>query len=455
MTEVKWQPKQLEAGELLASSAQHILLYGGSRSGKTFLLVRWIVMRAIKAPMSRHVILRFRLAHVKSSILMDTFPRVMRVCFPKIRYELNKSDFYAILPNGSEIWMGGLDDKDRTERILGNEYATIYFNECSQIPWNSRNVAITRLAQKVDQVVGGVRKPLPLKAYYDENPPDKGHWTYRMFIEGTDPETREQLANQYLYAHMRLNPADNVENLGEGYLDTLRQLSGRYQKRFLLGEFREAAPNALFTDEILDRWRVVEGSIPDMIRAVVAVDPSGADDEDNADNDEIGIVYAGLGIDGICYIVEDLTCKAGPATWGRIATDAYERHGANSVVAEVNYGGAMVAHVIRTARPGTPFQKLTASRGKVVRADPVSALCETGKVRIVGRMTALEDELCAFTTHGYVGDRSPNRADAMIWAVSALMPKLCIVKAEAREEVAPRREPVLMSRRGGYQGWMG
>jgi len=454
MPEVKWQPKQLEAGELLASAAQHILLYGGSRSGKTFLLVRWIVMRALKAPLSRHVILRFRLAHVKSSILMDTFPRVMRVCYPKIKYDLNKSDFYAILPNGSEIWFGGLDDKDRTERILGNEYATIYFNECSQIPWNSRNVAITRLAQKVDQVVDGIRSPLPLKAYYDENPPDKGHWTYRMFIEGTDPETREQLANQHLYTHMRLNPIDNVENLGDGYLDTLKQLSGRYQKRFLLGEFREAAPNALFTDEILDRWRVTDGNVPDMIRSVVAVDPSGADDEDNVDNDEIGIIYAGLGLDGVCYVTEDLTCKAGPATWGRVATDAYERHAANSVVAEVNYGGAMVGHVIRTARPGTPFQRLTASRGKVVRADPVAALCETGKVRLVGRMTQLEDELCAFTTHGYVGDRSPNRADAMIWAVSALLPKLCAVKAEDRE-AAPVREPVMMSRRSGNQSWMG
>jgi len=452
MSEVKWTPKQIEAGELLASPAQHILLYGGSRSGKTFLFVRWVIMRALKAPMSRHIILRFRLAHIKSSIVMDTFPRVMRVCFPGYKYELNKSDLYAVMPNGSEVWFGGLDDKDRTERILGNEYATIYFNECSQIPFNSRNVAITRLAQKVDQIVDDVRSPLPLKAYYDENPPDKGHWTYRMFIECRDPESREGLPNQYLYAHMRLNPADNVDNLGDGYLDTLRQLSGRYQKRFLLGEFRDAAPNALFTDEMLDRWRVMTAELPEMLRVVVAVDPSGADDEDNVDADEIGITVAGLGIDGVCYVLEDLTCKAGPATWGRVATDAFERHDANTIVGEVNYGGAMVAHVIRTSRPGTPFQKVTASRGKAVRADPVAALCETGKVRIVGRMTPLEDELCAFTTHGYVGDRSPNRADAMIWAVSALLPKLCQTRTAERVETP---KPVFMSQRAGAQGWMG
>ena len=454
MSAVKWQPKQLEAGELLASVAQHILLYGGSRSGKTFLFVRWMVMRALKAPLSRHVILRFRLAHVKASVMMDTFPKVMRLCFPGIRYDLNKSDFYATFPNGSELWFGGLDDKDRTERILGNEYATIMFNECSQIPFGSRNVALTRLAQKVDQVVDGIRSPLPLKAYYDENPPDKGHWTYRMFIEGRDPESKEQLLRQELYAAMRLNPHDNVENLGTGYLETLEQLSGRYQRRFLYGEFRDAAPNALFTDEIIDRWRVMDGNVPELIRVVVAVDPSGSDDTDNIDNDAIGIVVAGLGLDGVCYVLEDLTCKAGPATWGRVATGAFDRHGANTVVGEVNYGGAMVAHVIRTARPGTPFQKVTASRGKVVRADPVAALCDTGKVRLVGRMAELEDELYAFTTHGFIGDRSPNRADAMIWAVSALLPKLCVVRDEAPKPITPQPR-VFLSGRQRDAGWMG
>ena len=123
MSEVKWQPKQLEAGELLASEAQHILLYGGSRSGKTFRLVRQVCMRALKAPLSRHVILRFRLNHVRASIMQDTFPKVMRLCFPGIKYDMNKSDCYATFPNRSEIHFGGLDDKERTERILGNEYA--------------------------------------------------------------------------------------------------------------------------------------------------------------------------------------------------------------------------------------------------------------------------------------------------------------------------------------------
>jgi hypothetical protein len=417
------------------------MLFGGSRSGKTFLIVRAIVVRALKAPGSRHVSLRFRLGHIKSSIVLDTFPKVMALCFPGVEYKMNMSDLYAQFPNGSEYWFGGLDDKERTEKILGNEYATIHPNECSQIPWNSRNIALTRLAQLVNQNVNGVESVLPLKMYYDENPPDKGHWTYKLFKAKQDPETKGPLSNPDSYASMQLNPIDNQENLGEGYIKTLQGLSGRLQKRFLHGEFRETAPNALFTDETLDKWRVTDEDLPTMIRIVVAVDPSGADDEDNQENDEIGIVVAGLGTNGKGYILEDLTCKVGPAVWGKIATQAFERWSANTIVAEVNYGGAMVKNVIHHARPKTPFKAVTASRGKVVRAEPVSSLMETGDVRIVGNMLLLEEELCAFTTHGYTGANSPNRADAAIWAISDLFPHLLIGKQAKEDKFIPPPPP--------------
>lgn len=95
------------------------MLFGGSRSGKTFLLVRNVVMRALKAPKSRHAILRFRFNHVKASIIMDTFPKVMELCFPGVKYTINKTDWFAEMPNESQVWFGGLDDKERTEKILG------------------------------------------------------------------------------------------------------------------------------------------------------------------------------------------------------------------------------------------------------------------------------------------------------------------------------------------------
>jgi phage terminase large subunit-like protein len=169
------------------------------------------------------------------------------------------------------------------------------------------------------------RPPLSLKMYYDCNPPDKGHWTYRAFVQKVDPETRELLRDGEDYIAIQINPKDNVENLPDGYLHRLEGLSGRMQRRFLHGEFRDANPAALFVQEHLDKWRVIDGALPDMQRLVVAVDPSGSGDVDNADNDAIGIVVAGLGTDGNGYLLEDLTVKAGPATWGKVATDAYDR----------------------------------------------------------------------------------------------------------------------------------
>jgi hypothetical protein len=429
--------RQQEANRVLASPATHIMLFGGSRSGKTFLAVRAIVVRALKAAGSRHAVLRFRFNAVKASIVYDTFPKVMELCFPDMRAELNKSDWFAKFPNGSEVWFGGLDDKERTEKILGQEYVTLFLNECSQIPWASRNIAVTRLAQKAVSVIEGRPPvPLPLKMYYDENPPDKGHWTYRYFVQRVDPETRQTLSRPDDVAAFRINPEDNEANLPAGYMDTLRGLSSRMQRRFLYGEFREANPSALFPQEHLDKWRVIDKELPDMVRIVVAVDPSGAD-ADNPDADAIGIIVAGLGTDGNAYVLEDLTVKASPAVWGKVATSAFERHEADTIVGEVNYGGAMVKAVIQAARPRTPFKEVRASRGKAVRAEPIAGLCEEGKVRLVGYYNPLEDELSGFTTSGYVGEQSPNRADAFVWAISELFPRLILPKVEKKPQAAP------------------
>lgn len=429
---MKLTARQEAAQEVLAGTATHVMLFGGSRSGKTFLLTRNVVMRALKAPKSRHAILRFRFNAVKSSVVLDTFPKVMELAFPGVAYNLSKTDWFAEFDNGSQIWFGGLDDKERAEKILGMEFATIYLNECSQIPQGSRDIAVTRLAQQVDQVIDGrERKPLRPRMYYDCNPPSKVHWSYRIFVEKRDPDTKRPLAKPDDYACFQINPQDNAANVSAGYLETLNNLSSRLQKRFLRGEFADATPNALFHEEDLDKWRVIDGNLPDFVRVVVAVDPSGSGDIDNADNDAIGIVVAAIGTDGNGYLLEDCTVKAGPATWGRVAVSAFERHAADVIVGETNYGGAMVQHTIQTARPRTPYKAVSATRGKVVRAEPISALYENGKVRHVGNFPELEDELVAFSTAGYTGDKSPNRADALIWALTELFPGM--TKAETKK----------------------
>lgn len=431
--------RQEQAQALLRGPAQHIFLYGGSRSGKTFQLTRAVVMRAMLASRSRHAILRFRYNAAKTSLLLDTIPRVFEVCFPSTKYSVEHTDGYLKLENGSEIWIGGLDDKERVEKVLGREFATIYLNECSQIPWPSRNIAMTRLAQNVRQdAEGAPDQRLALRMYYDANPPGRSHWTYRLFVQKVDPDTRKPLSDPDAYASMQINPASNVDNLPPEYMRTLQSLSPRLQRRFLAGEFSDNADNALFREEELDRWRVLDGKLPDMQRIVVAVDPSGSGDTDNADNDAIGIVVAGLGTDGNSYVLEDLTVKAGPATWGRLAVNAYERHEADAIVAEGNFGGEMVRHVIQTARPRTNVRLVHASRGKVVRAEPIAALVPDGKVRLVGYMPELEDELAGFTQNGYTGENSPNRADAMIWALAELFPAIVKPRRPQREEPAPR-----------------
>jgi predicted phage terminase large subunit-like protein len=410
------------------------MLFGGSRSGKTFLLIRNIVIRALKAPDTRHVIFRFRSNHIKASIYLDTFPKVMRLLFPDIEYIPHVQEMYIELPNGSQIWFGGLDDKERTEKILGMEFITIYFNEVSQIPYESIMLALTRLAQLAIQEIEDVEeKPLKLRAYYDCNPPTTNHWTYKVFIEKVDPETRLKIKNPEDYIYYKLNPVDNIDNLSPEYIRHLENMPARMRKRFLDGEYSDANPNALFPSNIIDRWRVIDGRIPDMVRVVIAVDPSGSGDADNVDNDAIGIVVAGLGTDGNAYILEDCTVKAGPATWGNVATSAYDRHRADCIVAETNFGGAMVQQTINVARARTPFKAVTASRGKVVRAEPFSALYEQGKVRHVGMFVDMEDELADFSTHGYIGAKSPNSADALIWGLAELFPGMVNKKNE--EEV--------------------
>lgn len=447
---MKFTDKQLEAQKFFAMLAMYIMLFGGSRSGKTFLIVRNIVMRALKAPMSRHLIARFRFNHVKASIIMDTFPKVMALCYPQIKYEISKSDWVAYIHNGpngargSEIWFCGLDDKDRTEKILGLEFATIFLNECSQISWTACQMILTRLAQLTMQVINGKETtPLKLRAYFDCNPPSKAHWTFRLFKQFVNPETREANVDSDNYVSFQMNPRDNADNLSPEYFKTLAGLSRRMRRRFEDGEFAEATPNALFDEADIDKWRVDASQVPQLIRIVIPIDPSGSGDEDNADNDEIGIVPVGLGVDGNVYVLEDVTLKAGPATWGRVAVTAYDRHKADAIIGETNFGGDMVRATIQTAasieKTRVNFKKVTASRGKVVRAEPFSALYEQGKVRHVGILPKLEDELCAMSTTGYTGQGSPNRADSVIWGLAELFP--AIVKAKASKQTLAVPQP--------------
>jgi predicted phage terminase large subunit-like protein len=417
MTEVKLTDRQRELNQLLAGPATHILAWGGSRSGKTWTLVRAVVIRAMKAPGSRHLIARYRFNHVIQSIVYDTLPKVIGTCFPEVTFKEDKANWHWTFANGSEIWFGGLDDKERTEKILGLEFASVLLNEVSQISLAARNLIVTRLAQNCG---------LALKCYYDCNPPTRAHWAHRLFIEKREAVAPyAALKNSDAYAAIQMNPKDNEANLPATYLTELQSLPARERARFWLGQWGDVGENALWTFEGIESYRVT--SRPDLQRIIVGIDPSGTKGNGG---DYVGIVVVGLGLDGHAYVLEDASVKAPPGVWGRVAVTAFERHAADCIVAEINFGGSMVEAVVRAAAAEAKlhirYKEVRASRGKIVRAEPVATLYEQGKVHHVGAFPALEDQLTAFTTAGYMGDGSPDRADALIWGLTELFPRVAV-----------------------------
>ena len=410
-------PRQQDAQNLLKGEKRHILLVGGARSGKTTVIVNEILERALNAAGSRHAILRFRANAVRPSIALDTLPKVFRLGFPGHALKHHRTDGYFSLGHDSEIWFGGLDEAERVEKILGKEYATIFFNECSQIPYPSVLIALTRLAQ----VVGDA----PQRAFYDLNPTNKGHWSNVLFGDMRDPVSRLPLDDAEDYARMFLSPRDNP-HLTDSYLKSLERLPERQRKRFYEGVYIDELDGALFTYEIIARARVGEFLPARRSRVVVAVDPSGAAGRDDDSADEIGIVVAARGDDNHAYVLADRSLRDAPGAWGRAVVQAAAEFGADRIIAEENFGGAMVRAVIVAAAAGgagVKVEMVSASRGKVLRAEPVSALYEQGLVHHVGRFAVLEDQLCAFTTAGYRGEGSPDHADALVFAISELMLK--------------------------------
>ena len=179
-------------------------------------------------------------------------------------------------------------------------------------------------------------------------------------------------------------------------------------------EIIEDVAGALWRREIIDIMRRAEA--PHLKRIVVAIDPSATSSESS---DEAGIIVAGIDANDNGYVLADLSIRGAPVEWARLAVGAYESWHADRIIAETNNGGEMVKAVIDTIRPSLPYRAVTASRGKQTRAEPISALYEQGRVRHVGTHPALEDQMCSWVP----GEKSPDRMDALVWALTDLMVK--------------------------------
>ncbi len=216
----------------------------------------------------------------------------------------------------------------------------------------------------------------------------------------------------------------NRANLAAGFLKEVRaRYAGtRLGRQELDGVLVSEAEGALWTGTMLEAAHVLE--VPALDRVVVALDPAVSG---GAGADACGIVVAGVQMQGPpqdwrAWVLEDCTVQGkGPLGWARAAVAAMERHGAERLVAEVNQGGRLVEEVLRQVDPLVPYRAVHASRGKVARAEPVAALYEQGRVRHAAGLGDLEDQMCLMTLRGFEGSGSPDRVDALVWALHELM----------------------------------
>ena len=207
-----------------------------------------------------------------------------------------------------------------------------------------------------------------------------------------------------------------------------RYAGTRLGRQEIDGEMVEDRPDALWTRDAIEANRL--DAAPPLARVVVAVDPPASS---GPRADACGIVAAGVDAAGTGYVLCDAT-EAGltPPAWAAKAAALYRRLDADALVVEVNQGGEMAASVIRTVDPGAPVTSVRATRGKFLRAEPVAVLYAQGRVRHAGVFPALEDELCDFGPGGLSSGRSPDRLDALVWALTHLMLQ---PKAEPRVRV--------------------
>ena len=214
----------------------------------------------------------------------------------------------------------------------------------------------------------------------------------------------------------RATTFDNSANLAKPFLDeVLKRYGGtKLGRQELNGELIEDDPEALFQRDKIEATRI--STAPELRRVVVAVDPpAGFGKTNNA----CGIVCAGLGVDGRCYVLDDCSAHGlRPAQWAKRIVALYHARQSDRVVAEVNQGGAMVEQVLREVDPNLSFRAVHATRGKQARAEPVAALYEQGRVSHVGAFPELEDEMCSAIG---LATKSPDRLDALVWAVSDLV----------------------------------
>lgn len=372
------------------------LILGGRGAGKTRAGAEWV--RAIARgrhqfatrPLSPIALVGESAAHVRDvmiegvSGILAAHPRSERPLWEPSRKRLT-------FDNGVVAQAFSAEDP---ESLRGPQFSAAWCDELAkwryaEESWDMLQFGL-RLGEWPRQLVTTTPRPIPLLK--------------RMLSEGRVVTTRA-------------TTRQNAANLAPSFLESVvAQYAGtRLGRQELDGDIVEERADALWSRDMLEAARIVEA--PPMERIVVAVDPPASSGKRA---DRCGIVAAGVAR-GVVHVLEDASLEAArPAQWARVAAALYHRLEADVLIAEVNQGGEMVRAVIHEADPSVAIKDVRATRGKYLRAAPVAQLYEQGRVRHVGAFAALEDEMCDFGTNGLSSGRSPDRLDALVWAVTAL-----------------------------------
>jgi phage terminase large subunit-like protein len=303
-------------------------------------------------------------------------------------------------PNGAKAWTYNATEPDQ---LRGPQHDAAWTDELAkfdhaQAMWDQLQFGL-RLGTHPRQIVTTTPQPIPI---------------IKKLMN--DPDTIVTRGRTY----------DNASNLASPFLKQIEERYGgtRLGRQELEGEILDDMPGALWTRESIDLARKPEG--PEYDRIVVAVDPAVTSGEEA---DETGIVAVGLArdADGYArgYVLADRSLRGTPEEWAREAVRLYRELDADRIVAEKNQGGEMVASVLRTVDRNVPVTLVTATRGKVVRAEPISALYEQGRIHHIGRFDKLEDQMCMFSRDAdRSAGNSPDRVDALVWGLTSIFEKL-------------------------------
>ncbi|MCC6829687.1 MAG: DNA-packaging protein [Novosphingobium sp.] len=373
------------------------LILAGRGFGKTRAGAEWVQGVAERDPAARIALVAANLGEARG-VMIEGESGLLAVGAPWRRARFEPSLRRLVWPNGAQAQLYSAQEP---ESLRGPQHSHAWCDEIAK--WD---MAAGRAERAWDNLLLGLRLGAQPRAMATTTP-------------RAVPLLRRLLAEDGV-AVTRGATADNAANLPPRFLRDMRRAFGRtvLGRQELDGELIEDLPGALWTRALIEECREAAPPAP-QARVVIGVDPPAS-----SQGDACGIVVCALGGDGVGRVLADASVeKASPERWARAVAQAARRWQADRVVAEANQGGAMVASVLRAAEISLPLRLVHASRGKVARAEPVAALYEAGRVRHAGTFPALEDELCGLIAGGgYQGPgRSPDRADALVWALTELM----------------------------------